>query len=60
MRTEGFLYHDRDRQPDVGGKVLIFETSKTLIDVADFKDRTIKMRESVNSLDAVKYSPPVQ
>jgi len=35
---------------------LIFETSKTLIDVADFKDRTIKMRESVNSLDAVEVT----
>ncbi len=35
---------------------LIFETSKTLIDVADFKDKTIKMRESVNSLDAVEVT----
>lgn len=33
--------------------VLVFETQKILIDVADYKDRTIKMRESVNSLDAV-------
>lgn len=33
--------------------VLVFETQKILIDVADYKDKTIKMRESVNSLDAV-------
>lgn len=33
--------------------VLTFETQKILIDVADYKDRTIKMRESVNALDAV-------
>ncbi|WP_309642376.1 TonB-dependent receptor [Flavobacterium sp.] len=32
---------------------LVFETVKLAIDVADFKDRTIKMRESVTSLDAV-------
>ena len=32
---------------------LIFETVKMVIDVADFKDRTIKLRESVTSLDAV-------
>jgi len=35
---------------------LIFETSKMVIDVADFKDRTIKLRESVTSLDAVEVS----
>jgi len=35
---------------------LIYETSKTEIDVANFKDKTIKMRESVNSLDAVNVS----
>ena len=33
--------------------VLVFETQKILIDVTDYKDKTIKMRESVNSLDAV-------
>ncbi len=33
--------------------VLSFETQKILIDVARFQDRTIKMRESVNTLDAV-------
>lgn len=33
--------------------VLVFETRKILIDVANYKDKTIKMRESVNSLDAV-------
>jgi hypothetical protein len=32
---------------------LIYETSKTIIDVADFKNKTIKLRESVTSLDAV-------
>jgi len=32
---------------------LIYETSKTLIDVANFKGQTVKLRESVNSLDAV-------
>jgi hypothetical protein len=32
---------------------LVFETNKMLIDVADFKGKTIKMRESVTSLDAV-------
>lgn len=32
---------------------LVFETTKMLIDVADFKGKTIKMRESVTSLDAV-------
>ncbi|TDE30341.1 MULTISPECIES: TonB-dependent receptor domain-containing protein [Flavobacterium] len=32
---------------------LIFETSKTVIDVANFQNRTIKLRESVTSLDAV-------
>ena len=32
---------------------LAFETPTLVIDVTDFKDRTIKMRESVTSLDAV-------
>ena len=32
---------------------LIFETSKTQIDVAHFQNKTIKLRESVTSLDAV-------
>jgi hypothetical protein len=32
---------------------LIYETSKTVIDVTSFQNRTIKLRESVNSLDAV-------
>ena len=32
---------------------LVFETTKMFIDVADFKGKTIKMRESVTSLDAV-------
>jgi len=32
---------------------LIYETSKTTIDVANFKGKTIKLRENVNSLDAV-------
>ncbi len=32
---------------------LVLETTKMLIDVADFKGKTIKMRESVTSLDAV-------
>jgi hypothetical protein len=32
---------------------LIYETSKTVIDVADFQNKTIKLRESVTSLDAV-------
>lgn len=32
---------------------LIFETSKTVIDVSNFKNKTIKLRESVTSLDAV-------
>ena len=32
---------------------LIYETSKTTISVSDFKNKTIKLRESVNSLDAV-------
>lgn len=32
---------------------LVFETTKMLIDVADFNGKTIKMRESVTSLDAV-------
>ncbi len=32
---------------------LIYETSKTMIDVADFKNKIIKLRESVTSLDAV-------
>ncbi len=33
--------------------VLTFDTQKLLIDVANYKGQTIKMRESVNSLDAV-------
>ncbi|MBG6111125.1 hypothetical protein IWX84_002009 [Flavobacterium sp. CG_9.10] len=32
---------------------LVFETSKTLIDVSNFKNRTIKLRDNVNALDAV-------
>ena len=32
---------------------LIYETSKTVIDVATFQNKTIKLRESVNALDAV-------
>lgn len=32
---------------------LTFETTTLMINVADFKEKTIKMRESVNSLDAV-------
>jgi len=32
---------------------LIFETSKTVIDVANFQKKSIKLRESVTSLDAV-------
>ena len=32
---------------------LIYETSKTVIDVATFQNKTIKLRESVTSLDAV-------
>jgi hypothetical protein len=32
---------------------LIYETSKTMIDVANFQNKTIKLRESVTSLDAV-------
>jgi len=32
---------------------LVFETVNLVIDVADFKERTVKMRESVTSLDAV-------
>lgn len=32
---------------------LIFETSTTLIDVANYKNQTIKLRESVTALDAV-------
>ncbi|PWA06153.1 TonB-dependent receptor [Flavobacterium psychrotolerans] len=32
---------------------LIFETLKTVIDVTDFKNKTIKLRENVTSLDAV-------
>lgn len=35
---------------------LTYETSKTEIDVTNFKDKTIKLRESVNSLDAVNVS----
>lgn len=32
---------------------LTFETTTLIINVADFKEKTVKMRESVNSLDAV-------
>lgn len=32
---------------------LIYETSKTVIDVANFQNKTIKLQESVTSLDAV-------
>ncbi len=32
---------------------LIYETTKLVIDVANFKEQTIKLRESVTSLDAV-------
>ncbi|MBS1534921.1 MAG: TonB-dependent receptor [Bacteroidetes bacterium] len=32
---------------------LTFETTTLIINVADFKEKTIKMRESVNTLDAV-------
>ena len=32
---------------------LVFETSKTTIDVANFKNRTIKLKDNVNALDAV-------
>ena len=32
---------------------LIYETSKIIIDVANFRNKTIKLRESVTSLDAV-------
>ncbi|MFV8393101.1 TonB-dependent receptor [Flavobacterium sp. LB2P6] len=32
---------------------LIYETSKTVIDVTNFQNKTIKLRESVTSLDAV-------
>ncbi|RKS13763.1 TonB-dependent receptor [Flavobacterium sp. 120] len=32
---------------------LIYETSKTVIDVANFQNKTIKLRESVTSLDSV-------
>lgn len=32
---------------------LIYKTSKIIIDVANFKNKTIKLRESVTSLDAV-------
>ncbi len=32
---------------------LIYETSNTVIDVSNFQNKTIKLRESVNSLDAV-------
>lgn len=32
---------------------LVYETSKMAIDVANFKDKTIRLKESVNSLDAV-------
>ncbi|HEX9979282.1 MAG TPA: TonB-dependent receptor [Flavobacterium sp.] len=32
---------------------LAYETSKTIIDVDDFKDKVIRLRESVNTIDAV-------
>ena len=32
---------------------LIYDTSKTVIDVASFQNKTIKLKESVNALDAV-------
>ncbi len=32
---------------------LIFETSKTSIDIANFKDITIKLKDNINALDAV-------
>ena len=32
---------------------LVYETSKTSIDVANFKNRTIKLKDNVNTLDAV-------
>ena len=32
---------------------LIFETSKTNIDIANFKDITIKLKDNINALDAV-------
>ena len=32
---------------------LIYETSKTVIDVSNFQNKTIKLRESINTLDAV-------
>ncbi|HLA56947.1 MAG TPA: TonB-dependent receptor [Flavobacterium sp.] len=32
---------------------LIYETSKIAIDVANFKDQTVRLRENVNTLDAV-------
>lgn len=32
---------------------LIYETSRTIIDVSDFKNKTVKLRESVTSLDTV-------
>jgi len=35
---------------------LIFETTKMVIDVADFKDKIVKLRESVTALDAVEIT----
>ena len=32
---------------------LVFETSKTSIDVANFKNKTIKLKDNINALDAV-------
>jgi hypothetical protein len=32
---------------------LVYETSKTVIDVLNFKNKTIKLRDNVNALDAV-------
>ena len=35
---------------------LIYETTKIVIDVSDFKNKTVKLRESVTSLDAVEVT----
>ncbi|MFE3870346.1 TonB-dependent receptor domain-containing protein [Flavobacterium sp. ZS1P70] len=32
---------------------LVYETSKTVIDVSNFKNKTIKLRDNINALDAV-------
>ena len=32
---------------------LVYETSKTVIDVSNFKNRTIKLRDNINALDTV-------